>query len=67
MRVVCAACNEHYADVPDESSFEEKLVMSDALAVYHMAHCQASARDKDDAWELMETITETETGVSSVW
>jgi hypothetical protein len=62
VRVVCAACNEHYADVPDDSSFEEKLVMSDALAVYHLAHCQASAQDKDDAWELMAAITEAETG-----
>ncbi len=61
VRVVCAACNEHYADVPDESTFEEKLVLSDALAVYHLAHCQASAQDKNDAWELMEAITKAET------
>jgi hypothetical protein len=47
--------------VPDDSTFEEQLVMSDALAVYHLAHCQASAQDKDDAWELMQAITDIET------
>ena len=66
MKVVCVACHKHYADVPDDSPFEEKLIMSDALADYHLAHCQASAQDKEDAWLLMEAITEAETGVSSL-
>lgn len=62
MKVVCAACREHYADI-EETDFEQMLVMSDALAVYHLAHCQASASEKEDAWNLMETINEVETGV----
>ncbi len=56
MRVVCAACNAHYADLADEMPFEEKLIHSDALAVYHMAHCQASKDEKDAAWEMMEAV-----------
>lgn len=57
MRVVCAACNAHYADIDSALPFEEILTYSDALAVYHMAHCQASADEKDAAWEMMEAVS----------
>ncbi len=61
MRVVCAACNAHYADVDSESmSFEELLVYSDALAMYHLAHCRASRDEKDAAWEMMEAVSAVE-------
>lgn len=56
MKVVCAACNEHYADIDGDLPFEEILTYSDALAVYHLAHCQASRDEKNAAWELMEAV-----------
>jgi hypothetical protein len=61
MRVVCAACNEHYADLDDSMEFESMLVYSDALAVYHLAHCQASRDEKDAAWEMMEAASKVDT------
>lgn len=61
MRVVCAACNEHYADLDDDMPFEEKLIYSDALAFYHLPHCRASRDEKDAAWEMMEAAVAVET------
>jgi hypothetical protein len=61
MRVVCAACDLHYADIDSDLPFEEILTYSDALAVYHMAQCQASRDEKDAAWELMEAVSAVET------
>lgn len=57
MKVVCAACDQHYADLADEMPFEEKLIYSDALAIYHLPHCRASRDEKDAAWEMMEAAS----------
>lgn len=62
MRVVCAACNAHYADIDSTLPFEEILTYSDALAVYHLAHCQASRTEKEAAWALMEAVNTVEVG-----
>ena len=61
MRVVCAACNEHYADIDGDLPFEEIRARSDSLAVYHLPHCQASSDEKNAAWELMEAVNAVET------
>lgn len=58
VKVVCAACREHYADI--EGTFDEMLVLSDALAVYHLAHCQASSDEKEAAWQMMEAASTVE-------
>ena len=60
MRVVCAACNEHYADIDDSVEFAEMLVYSDALALWHGQHCTATPEQHRDgvAWiEVLDNIT----------
>lgn len=43
MKVVCLACNEHYADLDSNMPFSEKLVWSDALVNWHAPLCAATA------------------------
>lgn len=61
MRVVCAACDAHYADLDNDMPFEAMLIYSDALAMYHLAHCRASRDEKDAAWEMMEAAVAVDT------
>lgn len=56
MRVVCAACNEHYADIDSEMPFEEKLVYSDALALWHAPWCRATEQEHQAGMEWLEAL-----------
>ena len=58
MRVVCAACQRHYADLDSEMPFAEKLIYSDALAEWHAPHCTAT-RDEHGAALAFREATET--------
>lgn len=54
MKVVCAACQQHYADLEDSMPFPEKLVYSDALAEWHGPHCTASRDEHQAALQLIQ-------------
>lgn len=60
MKVVCAACNLHYANV-DNMEFAEMLVYSDTLALWHAPQCSATAAEHADALELVESIVAADT------
>ena len=45
MRVVCAACNVHYADREDGLPRGVMLARSDELAVEHAPRCTASREE----------------------
>jgi hypothetical protein len=55
MKVVCQACHQHYGYV--EGTFAEMLVLQDALAVYHTAHCKAPRSETAAAAGLLRSIT----------
>lgn len=61
VRVVCAACGRHYADIADGLPREEMLVWSDELAADHAPTC-AATRDEHAAgvaWmQAMDTALE---------
>lgn len=56
MRVVCAACQTHYADLEDGMDFATKLVYSDALAEWHAPHCGASRDEHQAALQLIQAV-----------
>lgn len=56
MRVVCAACNQHYADLEDSMPFAEKLVYSDSLAEWHGPKCTATEAEHAAALKMVQAI-----------
>lgn len=56
MRVVCAACQQHYADLDDGMPFAEKLVYSDVLAEWHGPHCTATREEHQAALQLIQAV-----------
>ncbi len=56
MRVVCAACNAHYADLEDSMTFETKLVYSDVLAEWHAPHCTATREEHQAALQMIQAV-----------
>lgn len=56
MKVVCAACNVHYADLEDSMTFAEKLVYSDSLAEWHGPNCGATREEHAAALKIVEAI-----------
>ena len=56
MRVVCAACDLHYADLDNGMPFAEKLVYSDALAEWHAPQCSATRDEHAAAVAMMEAV-----------
>lgn len=58
MKVVCAACRDHYADLDDSMDFETKLVYSDVLAEWHGPLCTATREEHGAALALIEAIEE---------
>jgi hypothetical protein len=56
VRVVCAACNSHYADLDDAMPFAEKLVWSDSLAEWHGPHCTATREEHQAALQLIQAV-----------
>lgn len=56
MKVVCAACNLHYADIDTEMPFAEKLIYSDALALWHAPQCHATEEDHAAALAMVQAV-----------
>lgn len=56
MRVVCAACNLHYADLDNEMDFATMLVYSDSLAEWHAPHCTATREEHQAALQLIQAV-----------
>lgn len=60
MKVVCAACQTHYADLEDSMTFAEKLVYSDALAEWHGPHCTATPDEHQAALQMIQAVESVE-------
>ena len=56
MRVVCAACNEHYADMETGLPQGVMLARSDELAVEHAPRCTASREEHAAGLEWIEAM-----------
>lgn len=63
MKVVCAACKLHYADLDPDMEFGEMLVYSDALAEWHGPWCGASRDEHAAALAMMEAVVEVQEGL----
>ena len=60
MRVVCAACNQHYADIDSERPFAEKLAYSDAPALWHATNCTDTPEEHAAALQMVEFIEQSD-------
>jgi hypothetical protein len=56
VRVVCAACLLHYADLEDSLPFAEKIVWSDSLAEWHGPNCTATRDEHQAALQMMQAV-----------
>lgn len=58
MRVVCAACNTHYADIPADLTGPEQLHLSDVLASGHASRCTATAAEHAAGLEWVQAMNQ---------
>lgn len=56
MKVVCAACMLHYADLDAALTFEEMIVYSDVLAEWHGPYCTATQDEHQAALQMVEAV-----------